>query len=118
GSSRRRPSSCMNAYSRGSGARPERNMSTSLPSWRRATVVASSEPSASPSGFSCVTTRKRSCSRNAAAIAWRSVDVCVILGCELVDELTHADTVLDGLIVLERQLGGPLQPQLLREARL
>src|SRR4029079_8750210 len=118
GSSRRRPSSCMNAYSRGSGAPPERNMSTSLPSWRRATVVASSDPSASTSGFSWFTTRKRSCSRNAAAIAWRSVDVCVILGCELVDQLAHPHAALDGRIALEGQLRGAPPPTLAHKLRL
>ena len=37
-----------------------RYIDASLPSARRPSVVASIEPSASPSGFSCVTTRKRS----------------------------------------------------------
>ena len=40
------------------------------------------------------------------------------MGCELVDELTHTDAVLDRLIVLEGQLRGPLQPQLARKPRL
>ena len=56
----------------GSGTSPDRNMVTSLPSARSAIVVASSEPSASPSGFSWVATRKRSCSRIASATRVRS----------------------------------------------
>src|SRR6266404_4003594 len=81
-------------------------------------VVASSEPSASPSGFSWVTTRKRSCSRNAATTACKSLDVCVILGCELVYQAAHAHALLDGRIVLEGQLWGSLHSQLARELRL
>src|SRR4051812_36663402 len=107
----------MNAYSRGSGGPPARYMTTSLPRSRSASVIASSEPSASPSGFSWVTTRKRSCSRNAAATACRSVCV-VILGSELVDQATHPHAPLDRRIVLERQLRGPLHSELPREAAL
>src|SRR5713226_7316279 len=118
GSSRTRPSSDMNAYSRGSGPSPARYMITSLPSWRRASVVASSEPSASPSGFSWVTTRKRSCSRNAATTACKSLDVCVIPWCELVDQCAHPHAALDRRIVLEGQERGPFHPQLARESRL
>src|SRR5436853_2463769 len=118
GSSSCRPSSCMNAYSRGSGAGPERNISASLPSCLKPSDIASSEPSASPSGFSWVTTRKRSRSRNAATTACRSLDVCVILWCELVDQPAHSHAVLDGRIVLEGQLWGSFHAQLAREARL
>src|SRR5437763_336051 len=78
GGSRTRSSSGMNAYSCGSGVWPGRYMTASLPSCRTARVRASSEPRASPSGFSCVTTRKRSCRWRASAIAVRSV-VCVIV---------------------------------------
>src|ERR1700747_2456259 len=108
----------MNAYSRGTGAAPERYITTSLPTCRRPSVVASSEPRASPSGFSCVTTRKRSPSRSPATTACRSLDVCVILGCELIDQAANPHTVLDRRIVLEGQLRSSLQPQLACEARL
>src|SRR5665647_1873441 len=118
GSSRRSPSSCMKPYSRGTAESPDRNISTSLPSWRSATVVASSEPSASPSAFSCVTTRKRSCARSASATACRSVFCAIPVGGELVDELCHTDATLDREIVLEGQLRSPLHPELPRELSL
>src|SRR6185437_11233454 len=67
---------------------------------------------------SCVTTRKRSPPRSAATTACKSLDVCVILGCELIDQAAHPHTVLDRRIVLEGQLRSSLQPQLTREPRL
>src|SRR3954471_1024702 len=118
GSTRSRRSRCMKSYSAGSGPSPARYMRTSLPSCPSASFVASSDPSASPSGFSWVTTRKRSCSRNDATTACKSLDVCIILGCKLVDQPAHPYAVLDGRIVLEGQLGGPLHPQFAREPRL
>src|SRR6266571_4315739 len=99
----------MKAYSTGSGASPTRPITLSLPSRSNATLAASSEPSASPSGFSCVVSRKRSCSRIACATAERSL--AVVWG-ELIDQLRHPDPSLDGRIVLERQLRGPLEPEL------
>src|SRR5712691_2793613 len=118
GRSRCKSSSGMNAYSPGSGAWPARYMYASLPSRRRASVIASSEPSASPSGFSCVVTRKRSCERSASATAVRSVGGIVVAWGELIDQLRHTDAVLDCRIVLERQLRRSLQPQLLRDVSL
>src|SRR3954451_1795098 len=114
GNSRSTPSSSMKLYSRGNGASPVRSISTSLPSWRRASVVASSDPSASPSGFSCVTTRNFSLSLSAAVIAWRSL----IFGGQLVDQAAHAHTALDRRIVFEGQLRGSLHSQLTRQPRL
>src|SRR5207244_7597543 len=102
------PSKGMNEYSRGRGESPARYITVSLPSWRSASVVASSEPRASPSGFSCVTTRKRSCARSASATASRSL---VVWG-ELIDQLCHAHAALDRRIVLEGQLRGPLHSKL------
>src|SRR4051794_7038622 len=116
GSCRRSSSSSMNAYSFGSGAPPARYITASLPSWRSASVVASSEPSASPSGFSCVVTRKRFCSLSAAATAARSF-VVVVWG-ELIDQPGHLDAPYDRRIVLKGELRGPLQPQLPADARL
>src|SRR6478672_12426032 len=91
-------------------------MTLSLPSWSRASFIASNEPSASPSGFSWVTSRKRSFERIASATACRSLVVC-IWG-ELIDQLGHPDPALDRRIVFERQLGGPLHSQLSRHASL
>ncbi len=47
----------MKPYSAGSGTAPARYMTASFPSWSNASFAASSEPSASPSGFSCVVRR-------------------------------------------------------------
>src|SRR5580765_239805 len=111
-------SSGMNVYSAGSGAWPARYMETSLPSRRSANVTASSEPSASPSGFSCVVTRKRSCERSASTTASRSA-FCVVVVCdEVIDQLRHANTLFDRGIVLEGQLRRALQPQLGRDSLL
>src|SRR5499427_8209868 len=118
GRSRTSSSSGMNAYSRGSGVVPARYITASLPSCRRASVAARSDPSASPSGFSCVTTRNRSCCRSASAIAFRSVVCVIVVRRELVDQAGHAHAALDRRIVLEGQLGGPLQPELARNPRL
>src|SRR3954471_5674812 len=88
----------------------------SLPSASSASLVASSEPRASPSGFSWVTSRKRSFERRASATACRSLVVWV--WGELIDQLGHADPALDGRIVFEGQLWSPLHSQLARHARL
>src|SRR5919198_944892 len=110
GQSRRSPSSAMNAYSPGRGASPWSVITASLPSCLSPSFAARSDPSASPSGFSCVVTRKRSCERRASTTAARS-----FVSGELIDELCHADPALDRRIVLEGQLGGSLQPQLSRD---
>src|SRR5919206_1031625 len=113
GQSRRRTWSAMKVYSPGSGASPYSVITTSLPSCSSASFAASSDPSASPSGFSCVVTRKRSCERRASTTATRS-----LVSGELIDELCHADPTLDRRIVLEHQLGGPLHSELARDPRL
>src|SRR5215470_7593917 len=118
GRSRTSSSSGMNAYSRGSGVCPARYITASLPICLRANVAARSDPRASPSGFSCVTTRKRSCCRSASAIAFSSVVCVIVVRRELVDQAGHAHAALDGRIVLEGQLGSPLQPELAREPGL
>src|SRR5581483_8175346 len=114
GTSRARSSNAMKPYSRGTGPSPERYMTASLPSCRSARVIARSEPSESPSGFSWLTTTKRSFLRVASATAARSV---VVWG-ELIDEVCHAHAALDRRIVLEGQLRGPLHSQLAREPAL
>src|SRR5918992_1394 len=106
---------------------PARNIVLSLPSCSSARCVAASEPRASPSGFSCVVTRKRSRARIASATAWRSAWVvvcCVIRGVsvvgrrELVDQLRHTHTLLDRRIVFEREQRSPLEMKLTGHARL
>src|SRR5919199_4269254 len=91
-------------------------MYVSFPSVSSASFVASSDPSASPSGFSCVVSRKRSPSRNAAAAAARS-SLVVVWG-DLIDQLRHAGGALDRRIVLEGQLRSPLHSELARESSL
>src|SRR5215213_735382 len=126
GSDRRRSVSSRNRYSAGSGASPARYITTSFPSVRRASDVASSDPSASPSGFSCVTTVNRSWSRIAPTTASSSLCVVVAVGLisgrkvarELIDQRRHPHAVLDGRIVCEGQLRRPLQAQLPRDPRL
>src|SRR5919204_1655653 len=115
GQRRRSSASGMNWYSPGSGASPYRTITASLPSWSTASFVARSEPSASPSGFSCVV--RRNCSRLRIASATAARSVVVVWG-ELINQLRHPHAALDRRIVLERQLRSPLQPQLARNARL
>src|SRR5579884_183595 len=118
GGPRTSSASGMKAYSRGSGVCPARYMTASLPNCLRASVAARSDPRASPSGFSCVTRRKRSCRRSASAIAFRSVVWFIVVRRELVDQAGHAHAALDRRIVLEGQLRSSLQPELSRESRL
>src|SRR5205823_757906 len=114
GRRRRSSASGMNEYSTGSGASPYRYMTLSLPSWSSASFSARMEPSASPSGFSWVTSKKRSRERIASATAATSL---VVWG-ELIDQLRHADPVLDRRIVFERELWCSLKPELAREPAL
>src|SRR5581483_2996999 len=123
GSSRRSPSRSRKRYSAASGALPARNITASLPRAPRLSAVASSEPSASPSGFSWVTTVKRSFPRRAFTTACRSVVFCeaVIFGQlrgELLDQRRHADPPLDRLIVGERKRRRPSQGELAVDLRL
>src|SRR5256714_4778045 len=59
--------------------------------------------------------RNRSCERRASATALRS---SLVRWRELIDQLRHADPALNRRIVLEGQLGSPLQPELAGEASL
>src|SRR6266576_3940542 len=99
----------MNPYSAGSGASPCSTITVSLPSCSSASSAASSEPRASPSGFSWVVRTNRSCSRIASATAASSL--AVVWG-ELIDQLWHADPTFDRRIVLEGQLGSAFHAQL------
>src|SRR5262249_56528148 len=101
----------------GSGVSPTRYMTTSLPRLRSPSVAASIDPSASPSGFSWVTTRKRSLLRSASRTAAKSVMV-VVIGCHLVDQPAHPDAPLDRGIVFEGQVRRSLQAELAGDPRL
>src|SRR5580765_8107414 len=90
-------------------------MTLSLPSWSNATFVASRDPSASPSGFSCVVRMKRWWPRIASTTACSSL---VVVWGELIDQLRHPDPTLHRRIVFERQLRGPLQPELAGQGAL
>src|ERR1044072_3434867 len=106
------PSHCMNSYSFGIGTSPKRYMSASFPSSRRASVMATSDPRASPSGFSWVVTMKRSWPRIAFATAARSAASGVFVCVELIDEPREAHPPLHRRIVLKGQLWGALEPEL------
>src|SRR5215211_632569 len=114
---RRSSSRRMNRYSCGSGTSPKRYISASLPSSRSASVSATSDPSASPSGFSWVVRSSRSCPARASATALRSVCFSGVWS-ELIDEPGEPNPLLDRLIVLKAKLRGSLQPELPVQLRL
>src|SRR5262245_2868934 len=126
GSSRSTSSRPMKSNSAGMLAEPDRYMSASLPSSRRPSAIASIEPSASPSGFSCATTRKRSFEVSAASTPSRSVDAFSFVSCVirsaprryLVNELRHADAAFHGRIVFKREVWSPLEPELTSDTAL
>src|SRR3954468_6878160 len=109
---RKMPANSMNWYSFGIGTSPKRYISASLPSSRRASVVASSEPSASPSGFSWVVTMNLSRSRIAATTWPSSAASLVFVWVGLIDEPGEAHPPLHRRIVLEGQLWSSLQMKL------
>src|SRR5690349_12211997 len=96
----------MNEYSCGSAIDPARYMTLSLPSCSSEWCIPRIDPRASPSGFSWVTSRNRSFERIASATAPAS-----LLSGELIDQLRHPHPPFDRGIVFERQLRGPLQPE-------
>src|ERR1035437_863358 len=68
-----RPSSDRKRYSSGTGrSRASMNIRQSLPIVVRISRIATSEPSASPSGFSCVTTTSFSAARSSSSTRSRS----------------------------------------------
>src|SRR3954447_11753947 len=115
---RKMPANSMNWYSFGIGTSPKRYISASLPSSRSASVMASSEPRASPSGFSWVVTMNRSRSRIAAATWPSSAASLVFVWVELIDEPGEAHPPLHRRIVLEGQLWSSLQMELAVHATL
>src|SRR5664280_287234 len=118
GSPRTRSSSGMKRYSKGSGAVPGRNIVLRLPSWSSASLSASIEPSASPSGLSCTEMTKSSWSRIPCATALRSAFVIVIGRSELFDQFVHANRIFGGRIVLEGELRDSLDAKLAVQPRL
>src|SRR5262249_60599192 len=98
-----------------SGARLGSTITLSLPSWSSASLVPRIDPSASPSGFSCVVSVKRSLFRIASTTAARSLSV--VWG-ELIDQLRHPDPALNRRIVFEGQLRRPLHAELAGKSRL
>ena len=94
---------------------PERYMTTSFPSARRPSVAPSSEPSASPSGFSCADDdepllRAEDVGNCLKVTRLRLGHCRPILAPrevrrKLVDQLRHPNAALDRSIVCERQVG-------------
>ena len=67
-----RPSNFMSRYSIGSGnSSGDMYISASLPSWVSTPCMATSDPSASPSGFSCVVSSSFSAERSSSS-SWSS----------------------------------------------
>src|SRR5438874_1951522 len=96
-------------------------MVESLPSCRSARCIASSEPRASPSGFSWEATRQRPLSSSAAATAAMSLFSVVTLralGREVLDQVGQSYAALDRRIVFERQDRRALEVELTRDPRL
>src|SRR5579871_2891823 len=96
-------------------------MTLSLPSAVRIWCIAISEPIASPSGFSCVTTISLLAERSWSRTVARSVSTCrsllVILDL-LVDQLRDSHPSIDRIVVLEGERRGVLETQRAREPRL
>ena len=118
GSSRSSPSSGMKPYSRGSGASPDEVHLDVL------AELAQRERRREQRAERVAVRVLVGHDEKAVVLAQRRRDrlqvsrLCVILGCELVDQLAHPHATLDRRIVLEGQLRGPLHPQLAREPRL
>ena len=106
-----RSASSRKRYSPGRGAGPVRTMTLSFSSARSARWKASNDPRASPSGFSCDVTRKRSYPRRAASTNSMSLAAGILrlpqVSSELVDQMGQAHASLDRVIVREGELRGP-----------
>src|SRR5882757_7025575 len=113
------PGGARNRYSLGSGrSRSPTNGLLSLPSAVRISCIAASEPSASPSGFSWVTTISLSAERSAPSTCSRfELDPFSVI-CRLPQQFVDPRGVVDRVVVLERQLRRALQRQLRRDPRL
>src|SRR5688572_2637970 len=121
GGSVTRPSRWMKRYSYGSGnSSAVRNATASLPSAVSTCCIAASEPTASPSGRSCVVSRNLSWSRSVAS-AWARVaeeplsDTSVDLA---LDQLLDPLRAVEGVVVDEVERRRVLEVQLVRHPPL
>src|SRR5437763_9700031 len=104
-----------NRYSTGSGnSLAARNITESLPSCRRISCVPRSEPSASPSGPSCVVSRKRSSALSSAATSASeaSLGSDTVGAASLIEQARDPNAALRRLVVVEREGRGALDPRL------
>src|SRR5437588_7458376 len=115
------PSVARNSYSRGRGSsRSSMKGRQSLPSAWSTIVMATSEPRASPSGFSCVTAISFSAERSSSSTCSR-VERRPFSGIGLrrgVQQRRDAHASVDRLVVLKRQGGRALERQLGRDPAL
>src|SRR5438105_4852831 len=114
GGTARTLSSGRNSYSCGSGrSRSSMNAALSLPMASRISCIATSDPSASPSGFSCVTTISF-CAERSSSRAWSRAERFPFSGITdlPVDQPRDAVRPLDRLVVLEHQRRRALEGQL------
>src|SRR5579875_3609331 len=110
--------SARNEYSPGSGRSLESMyIRLSLPSRRRIRCIATSDPSASPSGFSWVQTISRSAARSASSTASRSAEGSGIL-VALVEQPGDPHRAHDRLVVFKAQRGRVLELELGGQPRL
>ena len=109
-------------YSTGSGnSFAARNITESLPSCWSSLCVASSEPSASPSGPSWVVSRNRSAARisSATSASVASVRCATAAGASLIlEQPRDPHAPLRRLVVVEGQRRGALDPHLACDGRL
>ena len=105
-----RPSKWSPRYSHGSGnSSGDMYIRESLPSCVRMPCIASSEPSASPSGFSCVVRRSLSADRSSPT-TWSCSVVTLML--VVVQQLCDPHPSVYRLVEDELKRGGALHPQL------
>src|SRR3954451_3357204 len=95
------------------------NMTLSLPSAVSTLCMPTSEPSASPSGFSWVTSTKRCAERISARTCSREeVPPFSLIAGHLAQDLLDARGALGGVVIDELEGGRALHPQLAAHARL
>src|SRR5207244_5136271 len=87
---------------------------TCLPSWRRQSAIASSQPSASPSGRTWLITTKRSCFRRGSAISPR-LQLFFIGQIDFVEDFHHTRSAFNGFVELEMKLRSVFQNDAVRE---
>src|SRR5215218_91804 len=90
------------------------NITESLPRMRRTPCIAMSEPSASPSGFSWVTSTKRSAERSASSTCSRVEEKVSVV----IEQLFHPHRAVGRVVVVELERRCALHPQLRAHAAL